>query len=266
MEISLEKLFKIVWKNIIIIAVASVLCSIAAFMITKYTMPKTYVSRIGFTVISTASETNVSNPSYLNSNLAYTREIIHSKIAMLDTLDYYNMVASQLNSDIDEFAVNYPEYADDVIRSKKTAAQIKNSVRFNILENTELFTVTVTTNSSGESKMIADAIEKTANVRLTQMALSDNSLAGETAVADTVRCYETPLPGVLSGPDVFMNTITGLFIGFFASFLVFLVIDLLDNRVRTLNELTEKFENIPVLGMIATFKATTKKGKEAVKK
>lgn len=262
MEISLHKLFKIIWKNIVIVALTSVLCAIGAFLITKYTIPKTYVSRIGFKVISTASETNISNPSYLNSNLSYTREIVRSKIAMLETRDYYTIVASQVNSDIDEFAANYPEYANEVINSKKTAVQIGNAIKFNIIEDTELFTVTVTTNSSGESKMIADAIEKTANVRLTQMSVSDSSLAGEAAFADTVRCYETPLPGVLSGPSIFRNTIAGLFIGFLFSFLVFLAIDLLDKHVRTISEFTEKYENIPVLGMIPTFKSKSKKGKE----
>lgn len=258
MELSLEKIFKIIWKNIVVITVVSIIFGGASFAVSKFIIPKTYVSRIGFTVISTASETNVANPSYLNSNLNYTREIVRSKIAMLNTYDYYSMVASQLNSDIDSYIAQHPEKAQELEQSKKNPAQIDSAVSFSLVDNTELFTVTVRTNSPGESQMIAEAIGKTANVRLTQLAMPDNSLAGHTPVTDTVRCYEKPLYGSLAGPNVLSNTLMGAMLGFALTFSIFFIITIKDTRVKNINEFTEKYKDIPVLGTVVSFKTAKK--------
>lgn len=258
MEISIDKILKLIWKNIVVILLVSVLCAVGAFLITRYTVADTYVSEIGFTVVSTASDTNVANPSYLNSNLSYTRSIVRSKVEMLKTNDYYEMVAAQLNSDIDELIVANPDKEALLNASKKTAAQIGRSVSFSIIEETELFTIRVVTNSSGESKMIADAIKKTANARLTLLALPDNALEGETTITDTVRCYKTPLMGVHSGPNIRNNTLIGFVLGFIVAFAVIFVIDMLDTRVKTVSDLEERYSKIPVLGTVASFKTTKK--------
>lgn len=258
MEISMDKLLKLVWKNIVILVLAAVVCAVGAFLFTRYTVADTYVSEIGFTIVSTASDTNVANPSYLNSNLSYTRSIVRSKVEMLKTNDYYEMVAAQLNSDIDELIEEYPDKAQILNAAKKTAAQIGASVSFSIIEETELFTIRVVTNSSGESKMVADAIKKTANARLTQLALPDNALEGETTVTDTVRCYKTPLMGVHAGPNVRNNTLIGFVLGFVAAFAVIFVIDMLDTRVKTVSDLEERYNKIPVLGTVASFRTTKK--------
>ena len=258
MELSLEKILKLVWKNILVLALATIICAMSAFFITKHTIPNTYVSTIGFTIISTASDTNVENPSYLSSNLSYIRQIVSSKVAMLDTLDYYTMVASQLNSDIDLLIEQHPEMKEELEASKKTPSQISRAVSFRVLADTELFNVVVTTNSAGESKMIADSIVATANVHLTQLARPDNALAGETVATDTVRCYETPIIGVLSGPNVMANTFMGFVAGFFITLLAIIVIDMLDKRIKSIGDLSDRFGDIPVLGMVASFKASKK--------
>ncbi len=258
MEISLEKIWKIFWRNIIIIASSAVICAVAAYFITEYTIPKTYVSNAGFTVVSTASETNVDNPSYLNANLNYTRSIVSSKIIMLKTLDYYTMVAQQYNSDIDALIAQYPERKEELQLSKKTAGEIAGTISFSIIQDTELFDVNVKTGSPSESKMIADAVVKTANARLSQIVQKENTLTGEAPDADTVRCYKTPLIGSISGPSKKTNTLMGFLIGFILSYAVFFVINILDTRVKSAKELQEAFENIPVLGMISSFKTAKK--------
>lgn len=258
MELSLERILKLVLKNILVLLISAFICAVAMFFITKYTIPKTYVSSIGFTVISTASDTNVANPSYLNSNLNYIRQIVSSKVALLNTLDYYTMVSSQLNSDIDALIEDYPDMKEELEGSKKTPNQIRRAVSFRVMQETELFTAIVTTGSPAESKMIADAIEKTANVRLTQLARPENALAGETVITDTVRCYETPLMGTLSGPNIVSNTLMGFIAGFAIMLAVIVIIDMLDKRVRNLSELSDKFGDVPVLGMVASFKASKK--------
>lgn len=257
-EISVDRILKLIWKNIIILIAAALVCAVGAYLFTRYTVDDTYASEIGFTIVSTASDTNVANPSYLNSNLSYTRSIVRSKVEMLRTNDYYKMVAAQLNSDIDDLIAAHPDKADFLSLSKKNAAQIGASVSFSIIEETELFTIRVVTNSKGESKMIADAIKKTANARLTQLALPDNALEGETTVTDTVRCYKTPLTGVLVGPNLRNITLIGFVLGFVIALAVIIVIDMMDNRVKCITDLEEHYDKIPILGRVASFKTTQK--------
>ena len=258
MELSLEKILKIILKNIVVLVLATLLCGIGAFLVTKFLIPRTYVSRISFTVISTASETNVANPSYLNSNLNYTRSIVSSKVRMLDVPDYYNMVAAQLENDIDKLIEANPQAASELEQSKKNAAQIASAISFTLIDETELFAVNVRTNSASESKLIADAVGKTANARLTQLAMPENSLAGETPVTDTVRCYENPQMGAFAGPNILMNTFAGCFVGFAITFIIILIITLTDTRIKGLAELNEKYKDIPVLGTVASFKTSKK--------
>lgn len=252
MDFSLKRIFGIIWKNVIFIAVVSVVFASISFCYTKFAMPKRYVSKISFTVVSTASDTNVANPSYLNSNLLYTRSIVKSKVTMLATNDYYLLVADQLNKDIDNLIMENPEYAAELEASKKTAAQIGAAISFSIIEDTELFTIRVMTNSMSESKMIADAIEKTANARLTELSVNSDMLEGEYPVTDSVKCYEKPLIGSFAGPGVGKNTIVGFLIGFIIAFALAFVHDIADVRVKSVSDLTEKYD-IPVLGTVASF-------------
>lgn len=252
MDVSMKKLLEIVWKNIIFIAVVSVVFASCFFCYTKFAMPKKYVSKISFTVVSTASDTNVANPSYLNSNLLYTRSIVKSKVTMLATNDYYLLVADQLNKDIDQLILENPEHAQELEASKKTAAQIGAAISFSIIEETELFTIKVVTNSMSESKMIADAIEKTANARLMELSVNSDMLEGEYPVTDSVKCYEKPLMGKFAGPSVGRNTIVGFMLGFVLAFALAFMRDITDVRVKSVSDLTDKYD-IPVLGTVVSF-------------
>ena len=252
MDFSLKRILGIVWKNIIFISVVSVVFASCAFCYTKFAMPKRYVSKIGFTVVSTASDTNVANPSYLNSNLVYTRSIVKSKVRMLATNDYYLLVSEQLNRDIDQLINDNPEYAEELAASKKSAGQIGAALSFNIIEDTELFTISVVTNSKSESKMIADAIEKTANARLTELSVNSDMLEGEYPITDSVKCFEKPLMGAFAGPSTGRNTIIGFIIGFILSFALAFLHDIADVRIKNVSDLTEKYD-IPVLGTVVSF-------------
>lgn len=252
MEYSLKRLLEILWKNVIFVSAVSVAFAAIFFCYTKFAMPKRYVSKISFTVVSTASDTNVANPSYLNSNLLYTRSIVKSKVTMLATNDYYMLVADQLNRDIDQLIAENPQHAEVLEASKKTAAQIGAAISFSIIDETELFTIKVVTNSMSESKMIADAIEKTANARLTELSVNSDMLEGEYPVSDSVKCYEKPLMGVFAGPSAGRNMIVGFLLGFILAFALVFMYDVADVRVKNVSDLTEKYD-IPVLGTVVSF-------------
>ena len=230
----------------------SVLFACAFFCFTKYTMPKKYVSTIGFTVVSSASDVNLSNPTFLTSNLAYARNIVKTRVRMLGTLDYYTKVSEQVNSDIDALIAEYPEHAAELEKSKKTAVQIGKSLSFSIIEETELFTVRVSTNSMSESKLIAEAVEKTANKHLTQLSVSADMLESEQPVADSVKCFEKPLMGKFAGPSISKNTVVGFIFGFILSFGIVFVLSILDVRIKSAYDLSEKYD-IPVLGSVISF-------------
>ena len=171
---------------------------------------------------------------------------------MLSTNDYYIQVAEQLNRDIDKLIAENPEHAAELEASKKSAGQIGAALSFRIIEDTELFTISVITNSKSESKMIADAIEKTANARLTELSVNTDMLEGEYPVTDSVKCYEKPLMGAFAGPSTSTNTLVGFVLGFILAFAIAFIHDIADVRVKSVSDLTEKYD-IPVLGTVVSF-------------
>ena len=136
MEITFKDITRIIKKNIVFIAVLSLLCAAASYFVTTFFVPKTYTSTVKLYV-----ETNYKSQSAYDDyqSINYAKNLVLTYIELLDS----NSVSKEL-------------------KEKYTASQLKSMIKFESIEDTEVFKVLVNSGSPSESKNIGNAIAKIA--------------------------------------------------------------------------------------------------------
>ena len=140
MEITFKDITRIIKKNIVFIAVLSLLCAAASYFVTTFLVQKTYTSTVKLYV-----ETNYKSQSAYDDyqSINYAKNLVLTYIELLDSNSFYNSVSKELNE-------------------KYTASQLKSMIKFESIEDTEVFKALVNSGSPSESKNIGNAIAKIA--------------------------------------------------------------------------------------------------------
>jgi capsular polysaccharide biosynthesis protein len=219
-EISLSQLLKLIRKNIILILLCAIIGFVGAFSISKFLIPKTYVSTVKLYV--SAPETSQNSTSDINA-LNYAQKVVNTYIEMLQTNSFYQKV-------IDECKLNY------------SIEDFKKQVAFSSLNDTEVFQAQVSVHDPNEAKTIADAITKLAPTTISQ--LKENA---SLKVVDSATLPDKP-----SSPNTILNSIIGLILGIACSVIFVLLRDVLDVRIKSEDDILEKY-NIPILASIPAF-------------
>lgn len=219
-EISLNQLLKLTRKNISLILLCTIIGFVGAFSISKFVVPKTYVSTVKLYV--SAPETNQNSTSDINA-LNYAQKVVNTYIEMLQTNSFYKKV-------IDESNLGY------------TVQDIKKMVVFSSLNDTEVFQAQVSAHDPNEAKTIADTITKLAPVTIGQ--LKENA---SLKVVDSATLPDKP-----SSPNTILNSMIGLLLGILCSIIFVVLHDILDVRIKNEDDIIEKY-NIPILASIPAF-------------
>ena len=116
MEITFKDITRIIKKNIVFIAVLSLLCAAASYFVTTFFVPKTYTSTVKLYV-----ETNYKSQSAYDDyqSINYAKNLVLTYIELLDSNSFYNSVSKELNE-------------------KYTASQLKSMIKFESIEDTEV--------------------------------------------------------------------------------------------------------------------------------
>ena len=128
MEISFKDITRIIKKNIVFIAVLSLLCAAASYFVTTFLVQKTYTSTVKLYV-----ETNYKSQSAYDDyqSINYAKNLVLTYIELLDSNSFYNSVSKELNE-------------------KYTASQLKSMIKFESIEDTEVFKALVNSGSPSE--------------------------------------------------------------------------------------------------------------------
>ena len=131
MEISFKDITRVIKKNIVFILVVSCLFAIISVFVTTFFIQKTYTSSVKLYV-----ETNYNTSSAMedNQSVNYAKNLV---------LTFYSEVSKELHE-------------------KYTASQLKTMIKFESIEDTEVFKAIVVSPSPYESKEIGDSIAKIA--------------------------------------------------------------------------------------------------------
>ena len=216
MEITFKDITRIIKKNIVFIAVLSLLCAAASYFVTTFFVPKTYTSTVKLYV-----ETNYKSQSayddYQSINYAKTY------IELLDSNSFYNSVSKELNE-------------------KYTASQLKSMIKFESIEDTEVFKALVNSGSPSESKNIGNAIAKIAPKTIANV--KDNA---KLKIVDKATTPKAP-----TSPNVSRNVMIAFAAGLIISLIISFVRDVLDVKIKYNDEMTTVLD-LPLLAAIPDF-------------
>ena len=211
MEITFKDITRIIKKNIVFIAVLSLLCAAASYFVTTFFVPKTYTSTVKLYV-----ETNY-------KSINYAKNLVLTYIELLDSNSFYNSVSKELNE-------------------KYTASQLKSMIKFESIEDTEVFKVLVNSGSPSESKNIGNAIAK----------IAPNTIANVKDNAKLKIVDKATTPKAPTSPNVSRNVMIAFAAGLVISLIISFVRDILDVKIKYNDEMTTVLD-LPLLAAIPDF-------------
>ena len=211
MEITFKDITRIIKKNIVFIAVLSLLCAAASYFVTTFFVQKTYTSTVKLYV-----ETNYKSQSAYDDyqSINYAKNLVLTYIELLDSNSFYNSVSKELNE-------------------KYTASQLKSMIKFESIEDTEVFKVLV---NSG------NAIAK----------IAPNTIANVKDNAKLKIVDKATTPKAPTSPNVSRNVMIAFAAGLIISLIISFVRDILDVKIKYNDEMTTVLD-LPLLAAIPDF-------------
>lgn len=222
MDITLKDLMKLLSKNLILIAVCALAGMAVSFSIFKFLVKPTYVSTVKLYVYTKGDAAGLDNYNNLN-DLNYAQKIVNTYIEMLRTDSFFKAVK-------DKSSLDYS--VDD----------LKEMIQFSVLNNTEVFQVSVSSHRPEDAKKIADTVT----------GLAPQTISGikESALLKVVD--SATFPTKPSSPRLLLDSVIGFFVGLVLAVLAALVKEMLDVRIKQEDDLVARYD-IPILGSVPAF-------------
>lgn len=216
-EISLQEIFMILWNKVWVIILCTLIGGVAAFGISAFVLDPTYTSRVSMYVNSnTERENTIANLNDINAS----QKLVSTYIEILKSDNVLSKVITETGF----------TYTPEQIRKMLTASAVNG---------TEIFEVKITTEDANEAAVIANTIAAVAPEEIIRVVK-----AGSVELIDEAVPATSP-----SSPNVLLNTIIGLMLGGVLSVLGVLVAEMLDNRIKTEDDLKKGYD-FPILGTI----------------
>lgn len=223
MNLSLSDLLKLLLKHLACIVICAFIGLTGSFFLFKFIVHPTYASSVKLYVYTKDNQT-ITQQSYNNLNdLNYAQKIVNTYIEMLRTDSFYKAVK-------DKAALNYS--TDD----------LKQMIDFTVLNDTEVFQISVKSHKPEDSKQIADTV--------TLLAPKTISEINESALLKVVDSASFPTKP--SSPNIPVDCALGFIVGIAISIIYILLKEALDNRIKNEDDIILKY-NIPILGNIPAF-------------
>lgn len=239
------------WKFLVCFAVAGVLIACA---ITYQFTTLTYTSSIEFLAYAydsnqelldssaaAQSQNGIDQQASETSKMNYAMKMLDTYIHLFSTNQFNQDIADELNK---TYGTDYP------------ASFIANSVVIQKVENTAIFSFTVTTTDADLSYHIALSIEKCVPQKMNET----NSGLVRASVQDEP--IKAPLAESKGYPK---KALIGAVAGLVLAALIVIFKDLIDIRIKGSDDLQDKYD-IPVLGTVPEFILTPQKTKAGDKK
>lgn len=215
-EINLGELFHELKKNIKLIVISILLCTIIVGIITVFGIKKKYASTSRLFLKPEVTE-GYADYSQINSN----NLMVNNYIQMIEGNNIINQVSHQLNISSNEIS---------------SALTVSNET------NTQIISITATTTDPKHSKEIVDAVVTTFKKEVKETLNVSNIVT-----VDEAQIASTPV-----SPSLKKNLLIGAMLGAVLSMGYVVILFLLDTRIHNKEE-AEKYLGIPSLGSIPYF-------------
>ena len=232
-EINLKDLFRVVLKRLWIVVLCAVVLGAAVFVYTKNFVIPQYQANVTIYVNNNSSKTDGTYIS--SSDLAVALRLVETYVNIIQSNTVLDKVIAQSGLNL-------------------TADQIRGMISAEVIGETEMFKVTVTTPNPQMSADLANAIATVAPNEIVSI------IEGSSAkVIDYAK-----VPKTFSSPNYRLNAIVGGIVGAGLAILVLLLQTLLDVRIKSEEDLTKLYA-IPVLGVIPQLTASPKAGSKKIR-
>ncbi|NLL01335.1 MAG: polysaccharide biosynthesis tyrosine autokinase [Clostridiales bacterium] len=221
MQFTIKEILELILKRMILIIISLFAGLIISFIVSKFIIKPSYTASVQLYVIPSDSETSVS----LNE-LNYAQKVVTTYISFLNTNVFYEKIQEDTKLD---YSIN----------------QLKKMTSAKIINNTEIFQISVTSFSAEDSYTLAESME-----RLAPQLIKSIKPSAMISVVDPVVFPNRP-----SGPNTIKNTIIGGMLGLAAVVVVIFLVEILDVRINNKEDLIENYQ-LPVLGEIPNFYLT----------
>lgn len=232
MELDVMQLLKGIWKRAWLVIMCAVLAAAISLVYTINFITPTYKASVSMYV---NNNSNISS-SLTSSDLAVALQLANT---------YVNIIQSDsvLEKVVEETGLNL------------TSEQIRNMLSAEVVDETEMFQVSIVSPNPRMSKDIVNAIASIAPSEISRIIAGSSAKVIDYAKEPTERY----------SPNYATNTILGGLIGAVVVMVVIAVFILLDGRVRNEDDLM-KIGQFPVLGAIPDFTEFTKQVKKTANK
>lgn len=215
MEFSVKEIINLVLKRIVWIIISLFAGLFLAYIFSKLIIKPTYTASVQLYVLPNETEASAS----LNE-LNYAQKVVTTYINFLNTNVFYEKIQ-------DDTKLDY------------SIGQLKNMTSVKIINNTEIFQISVTTLSPDDSYTLAESMQRIAPELIKSIKPTANI-----SVVDPVTYPNRP-----SGPNTLKNTLIGGMLGLAVSLIIIFLVEILDVNIKDKADLITNYQ-LPVLGEI----------------
>lgn len=218
-EISLKELFICIWDKFWIISLATIVFGIAAFLITEFIIAPQYKATISMYVNNKTEATG----SLTTSDVAAAKSLVDTYITIIESNSVLEDIVDNASFDC-------------------TPTQIKAMMSAKSLNGTEVFEVSITTDSPEKSAEIANLIAD-----LSPNMISEIVEGSSVKIIDLAKVATEPV-----SPSMSKNVSIACLLGFIICSFVIVLIHMFDTTIYSEDDIKE-FCELPVLGIFSDF-------------
>ena len=229
-EIDLGRVFRAVMDRAWLVAVVSVVCAVLTFAGTFFFVTPQYTSSAMFYVNNNSFSVGDASLSITSGDLVTSRNLVDSYIVILNTRETLNDVI---------------DYAGTGL----TYSQLRGMISSQSVNETEIFSVSVTNPDPQQAERLANAIAYILPKRIGTIIDGTSAKVVDAAV----------IPSSPSSPSYSKNTIIGFLLGFVLSVGVIALREIFDITIRSEDDVA-RVSNHPILASVPDMTAPSKGG------
>lgn len=217
-EIDLSRLFKALWKHLVVLILAAILGAALFFTYAKFFVTPMYKASA---VMYVNNSSSTGSSTVTNSDLTASQSLVDSYIVIL-------MTKLTLEEAIEQAELPY------------TYEELYEMVSASSVNDTEFFSITVTSADPEEAALIANTLAVLLPNRIASVIEGTSATIADSASTPTEK----------SSPNVTKYTAVGLLLGLLIAAGVVIVRELTDDEIHQDGDLLQMYPDIPVLASI----------------
>ena len=215
--VDLLHLLRVVWRKMWVIVLAGILLAAICFSWATFMIPETYSSSV---MMYVNTEASIGGYSISLSDLNTAKSLVSTYMVILNSRETLLMVLDEAECDY-----SYEELMD--------------MIRTSQVNDTEIFSITVTSTDAEEAARLANAIAAILPQRIEAIIKG----ASMRVVSGGIPNYKK------AGPNITRYTSLGLLVGMFLAATIVVVLELLNDVIRDENHVLQTYD-IPILARV----------------